>query len=138
MLTLQSPVTEISGIGKTRAEALARAGIYTAQDLLWYFPRADQDRGAVRKIDEENCDGFAHSFLLTVATYPKSVRLKNRIAITKFRATDGEKSAELVFYNQPYLSETFKLGEEYRFFGKLQRSKTQYVLSSPAYERASD
>jgi len=138
MLTLQSPVTEISGIGKTRAEALARAGVFTAQDLLWYFPRAYQDRGDVRKIDEENCDGLAHSFILTVATYPKSVRLKNRMTITKFRATDGEKSAELVFYNQPYLSEAFKLGEEYRFFGKLQRSKTQYVLSSPAYEKASE
>ena len=135
MLTLQSPVTEINGIGKTRAEALAKAGIRTAYDLLWFFPRAYQDRGDVREIGEDSCDGFAHSFILTVATQPKSARLKNRMSITKFRAADEVSSAELVFFNQPYLSTFFKVGEEYRFYGKLQRSKTHYVLSSPAYER---
>lgn len=135
MLTLQSPVTEINGIGKTRAEALARVGIHTASDLLWYFPRAYQDRGDVRQISMEACDGFDHAFILTVATQPKSARLKNRMTLTKFRATDETSSAELVFFNQPYLSTYFKVGEEYRFYGKLQRAKTHYVLSSPAYER---
>lgn len=134
MLTLTSPVTDINGIGKTRAEALARVGIRTASDLLWFFPRAYQDRGDVREIAMEQCDGYAHSFVLTVATQPRNARLKNRMTLTKFRAADEKSSTEVVFFNQPYLATFFKVGEEYRFYGKLQRAKSNYVLSSPAYE----
>jgi len=135
MLSLNSPVTEINGIGSARAEALAKAGLHTAGDLLWFFPRAYQNRGDIRGVGDEVCDGKPHAFLLTVATQPRNARLKNRMTLTKFRATDGSRSAEIVYFNQPYLAKTFALGEEYRFYGKLTKLKNAYTLSSPIYEK---
>ena len=135
MLTFQSPVSEIRGIGKARAAVLEHVGIRTASDLLWFFPRSYQNRGDVRPVSMDSVDGMRHSYLLTVATQPRTVRLPSRRTLTKFRATDESGTVELAFFNQPYLSGTFHVGEEYRFYGVLQRIKTSYQMTGAAYEK---
>jgi ATP-dependent DNA helicase RecG len=45
-LALDSPLTRLPGVGPRRAEALARLGIATVEDLLRHAPRGYEDRGA--------------------------------------------------------------------------------------------
>ena len=59
MPELSTDVRYIKGVGEQRAKALARLGVHTLGDLLNYFPRAYEDRTAVRPIAELAVDETA-------------------------------------------------------------------------------
>ncbi len=130
---LHLPVTAISGIGETKSKAFSRLGIFTLKDLIYHTPRAYENRGDVKRLNE-GLDGETHAFVLTVASMPKSVTLKGRISITKFKAFDDSGAVEIVFFNQNYVKDVFSVGAEFRFWGKLTQSKGKYQITSPEYE----
>jgi len=49
---LTSPVQFIPGVGPKKAEILAKAGIETLEDLIYYLPRRYLDRTTVKKVAE--------------------------------------------------------------------------------------
>lgn len=49
---LQKKINRIPYIGKVRENALNSIGIYTAEDLLYYFPRKYLDRSNVKKMNQ--------------------------------------------------------------------------------------
>lgn len=134
-LTLQSPLSDLPGIGKVRAEAFSRLGVFCVRDLLYHFPRAYENRGDVRPVATA-ADGTAHALLLTVGTEPKTARLRRGMNVTKFRAFDESGTVEISFFNQPYCRSVFTVGSEFRFYGKLTPGKKRASMINPAYERA--
>ncbi len=132
-ITGDSPVSVLTGVGPVRVKALAAMGIHTLRDLIYHFPRAYEERFRVISL-AAGLDGEKHAFILTVASAPRNVLVKRGMELTKFRAYDESGSVEVVFFNQPYLKGAFAVGDEYRFFGKLNASKKSFQLSSPAYE----
>ena len=78
-------VSSLSGIGKKRYESFLNLGVNTVEDLLYHFPRAYQNRGEILPL-AMTPDGTVGAFLLTVATKPQTVMLKNRKQLTKFVA----------------------------------------------------
>ncbi len=137
-ITLSSPVTVLSGVGPAKAAAYAKAGIENLEDLLLHIPRAYENRGDIRLLENSHADGGKSAVVLTVATTPTAAKLKGRLTIVKFRAFDESGSAEITFFNMPYLRQTFTVGSEWRFFGVVERvvkrTGTTYKMSSPAYE----
>ena len=53
---LDDNVSQLRGVGASKTKQLERIGIRTIKDLLYYFPRAYERRGDVRKLSqaEEN------------------------------------------------------------------------------------
>ncbi|MBQ2241231.1 MAG: ATP-dependent DNA helicase RecG [Clostridia bacterium] len=137
-VNLASPVTVLSGVGPAKAAAYAKAGIETLEDLLLHIPRAYENRGDIRLLSDSRADGGKSAVVLTVATTPQAAKLKGRLTIVKFRAFDESGSAEIVFFNMPYLRQVFTVGSEWRFFGVVERTPIRggmkYKISSPAYE----
>ncbi len=134
-LTPESSVALLRGIGEVRLRALGHMGIKTLSDLVWHTPRAYQRRGAPILLKDGVLLDDTASYLLTVATQPTSVRMRGRLTMTKFRAFDESGHTDVVFFNQPYLKNQFKVGECYRFYGKLNVvSKKRLQLSSPAFD----
>ena len=43
------PVSSLSGVGKVKAQAYANAGVFSLYDLLYYFPRAYEDRTDIKR-----------------------------------------------------------------------------------------
>ncbi len=133
-LTINSPVIDLPGVGAVRAANLEKMGIRTLRDLVKYTPRAYENRGNIRTLTQ-GTDGVKSAFVLTVGTTPRTVRLRGRMTITKFRAFDETGNVEVVFYNQTYLQTVFTVGSSFRFWGSLNHSKSKvWTLSSPAYE----
>lgn len=133
MSVFDTDVKKLYGVGAVRAEAYAGMGIRTVGDLLCHYPRGYEDRGNVKLIGES--DGISKSaYILTVATQPKSVRIKGRMSLTKFTAYDDSASCEITFFNQEYLKNVFVPGQSFRFYGKAERKAGRYVMTSPAYE----
>ena len=133
-LSLNSPITDLPGIAKVRAEAFSRIGIHTVRDLLFHFPRSYENRGDVKTITEA-LDGAPHALSLVVATVPKTANIRRGMSITKFRAFDGTGTIEILYFNQPYCRDVFSVGEEFRFFGKLTEEGRVYRMTNPAYEK---
>ncbi len=132
--SLSAPVTDISGVGKVRAAALARLGIEKVGDLLIHYPRAYEHRGDIKCL-EDCIYGEKQAVLLTVGTQPRVTRIKRGMNLLKFKAYDESGSAEITYFNQDYLRDFFEMGATYRFYGKLEKKGKKFELSSPAAER---
>ena len=130
---LATPVTKLYGVGKVRAEKYAKMGIDTVGALLEHYPRGYENRGDVRLL-KDTYDDCKSSVILTVATEPRVARLKKRMTLLKFKAYDESGFCEITYFNQEFLKNAFPVGSDFRFYGKVQRTKTGYAMSSPAYE----
>lgn len=136
--TPNTPTEKLSGIGKTRAAQLAKLGIYTLRDLIYHFPRAYENRADVRLLGDYSTDA-PHSYVLTVASAVSNAKLKNRMTLSKFRAFDESGSAEIVFFNAPYVKEVFHVGDVFRFYGRPAFNKMKRLtLTNPKYEPVID
>ena len=133
MSYLTRSVSELKGVGKTRAMQLSKLGISTVGDLIYYFPRAYEMRGNVRPVIELTAD-TPSSVILTVGTRVSSARLRSGRTIFKFKAFDDTGAVEVVFFNSPYVKDIFTVGSQFRFYGKFTRMKNQIQLISPKYE----
>lgn len=128
---LNDPVTVLTGCGPKKAEALMRLGITTVGELLRHYPRGYQNRGDVRNI-ADSVNGETASFVLTVGTQPSSVRLRGGKNMTKCRAFDESGSCTLVYFNQPFIKDTLRVGETFRFWAKATRGKKGGLELYPA------
>ncbi len=133
MSYIDTDIKKLYGVGEVRAKAYASLGISTVSDLLAHYPRGYENRGDIRLLSEVD-DYEKHAFVLTVATAPKTARLKGNKTVTKFRAYDDSAYCEVVFFNQDYVRSTFSLGSTFRFYGRLDKSMRGVTLSSPVYE----
>ena len=137
MVGMNDRTAELPGVGRTRAAALAKLGILTARDLLYHFPRGYQDRGNILSL--LGCpDGTVGAFILTVASAPSSARISGGRYLTKFSAYDDSASVGIVYFNQPYVRDIFRVGATFRFWGRLSYSGGRAQLISPLFEPAGE
>ena len=133
-MTLDTPLSELYGVGKKYEKYLSSNGLNTVRDLLFYFPRAYQNRGDVCQISSAPSDNMPHSFILTVASEPKNALIRRGMNILKFRAFDESGSVTITYFNQSYLKDVFRTGAQFRFWGKISREKRTLCMNSPSYE----
>ena len=129
----ERPIKAFPGIGEKRAAAFYKLGVKTGGDLLRHFPRAYQNRGAVKTLNEVR-DGEICSVIATVGTAPKTVMLRSHKSFSKFVIFDGTGKATVTFFNQNYLRDVFHVGEEFRFFTKIKLNGTKVEMTSPQFE----
>lgn len=130
-------VRYIKGVGDKRAEQLARLGIYTVGDLINYYPRDYEFRGNVALIAETEL-GQNASVRLTVGTSPSYKLIRKGFSVTKFSAFDESGTCLITFFNQPYAKDIYKLGTEFRFYGKVEGNFVRREMSNPVAEAIRD
>ena len=132
-LTLNTPITALSGVGKTRAAQFNKLGVMTVGDLIYYFPRAYEKRGDVRPLAKYD-ESIPCAYILTVATEVRQNRIRNGLTVSKFRAFDESGSVEITFFNSPYVKDVFHVGSTFRFWGKASFLKNKLQLTNPKFE----
>ncbi|MDD6095246.1 MAG: ATP-dependent DNA helicase RecG [Clostridia bacterium] len=144
MITLESSVTELKGVGPAKAKALERAGIRTVWDLARHYPRAYQNRGDVKKVSHaaQICRDMPQappcSLVLTVATEPRTANIRRGMSLTKFKAFDESGAVDITYFNQPFVKNVFSVGAEFRFWGRMQLSGGRPTLANPVWEPFSE
>ncbi len=134
MPDLSTDIRYIKGIGEQRARSLARLGIATLGDLLNYFPRAYEDRTALRTIAEVLPEETV-CIKAMVATEPRLTHVRRGMDLVKLRIVDDTGSAELTYFNQSYVRDQLRKGESYVFYGKVGGSLLRKTMTNPIYER---
>ena len=133
-VSFSSPITAIAGIGPKKASAFQSMGINNVYDLLHHFPRAYQNRGDTKTLLEAAMLGEKCAMVLTVATRAQTVMLKNRKTMTKLTVFDETGRCTITFFNQNYMASLFNVGDVFRFFGKVERFRSSWQISSPDFE----
>jgi len=130
---LETDVRYIKGVGEARAKALAKLGIHTLRDLVAYFPRAYEDRTAVKPISLLTF-GESACVAATVASQPKLSRIRKGLDLVQLRVVDAGASMKITFFNQSYVRDSLKYGESYVFYGKVGGTLTQPEMINPVFE----
>lgn len=131
---LNTPLRSLAGIGPAKAKALAKLGLETAGDLLFYFPRAYEDRSRLCSLEDAPAEEAVCVSALA-AEQPRTSYIRAGLSVTKCKIVDGTTSAEAVFFNQDYVRRTLKPGESYVFYGKVERFGNRRQLTNPTFER---
>lgn len=133
-MRLDTSVKELNGVGDKTYKALSSNGILTIKDLLYYLPRAYQNRSDVKDAFDFSCYDEYHSYIMTVATEPKVAMIRRGMTLLKFKATDNTGTVNITYFNQNYLKDVFHIGSEFRFWGKITKEKRTLCMNSPSYE----
>lgn len=136
MSDLKKDIQFVKGIGPKKAYKLNKLGIFTLKDLLYYFPRQYEDRNNLKKIVELKNEDKATIKALIVGVSTSNPR--KGMTLTKVDVKDETGYAKLVFFNQPYISNTFKSGDTVLVFGKVKKEFKNIEISSCEIEHLSN
>lgn len=134
-MTLNSPLTDIKGVGEAVAKKFALVGIKTIGDLLDYYPRRYEDYSEITPINE------LKPGVITVEAEIKQAKgryVRRGMHITEAVASDETGSIRLVWFNQPYRAAAIKSGQKYFISGTYQLSRQRFAVMNPSMEIASD
>ena len=126
-------ISTLHGVGRVKAQAYASQGVCTLLDLLYFFPRAYENRANIVPLTAASED-YKSATVLTVATEPKIANIRRGMSLLKFRAFDESGVCDITYFNQNYLKDKFPIGSTFRFFGKVERKKSKFEMSSPSAE----
>ncbi len=119
-------------MGPAKAALLAKLGIFTVADLLEHYPRRYEDRSQLKPI-RALADGELQTFQALVGAVNDS-RPRRGLTLTKITVRDATGSAQLVWFNQPYIKKWFRPGMELIISGKVERRYGQVQVSHPEIE----
>ena len=110
---------------------LKSLGINTVYDLIYYFPRAYDDRTNIKKIGELKFN----EYLVIKANVMSVVNLTVRSGkkIVKAMVSDGTGIMEILWFGMPYIKKSLKIGEKYLFIGQTKKAAV-FQLINPEYK----
>ena len=131
---LSTPIEKLTRVGKVTASRLARLNIVTAKDLLEHYPARFEDYSAVLSV-ESLSSGKAGSMFGVITDIENKKTSKKHMNITEAWLDDGTGLLRMVWFNQPYLTETLRPGDRVAIAGKAERDFNGWVLKNPSYEK---
>jgi ATP-dependent DNA helicase RecG len=133
-MDLSSPVQYAKGVGPQRAEALAKAGVHTIEDLLLHLPLRYEDRTRLPRIADLR-PGMKAAVAGTVAV--AGLRRARRLTLFEVRLEDGSGRLKALWFNQPYLRDLLERGRRVVLYGAVERDSyggRELLMTSPQLE----
>ncbi|MFN3704756.1 MAG: ATP-dependent DNA helicase RecG [Thermoflexales bacterium] len=137
-LGLDSPVTRVHGIGEFNAQKLAKLGIRTIGDLLYYFPFRYDDYSALKTINQLRYGDQ----VTVVGRVASACKQRTRSGLLIFRAVLEDESGAIEcswFTNDrtaDYMAKQLVAGREMVISGKVGEYLGRLVFQNPTYEPA--
>src|SRR5690349_10761940 len=133
-MALNSPVTEIKGVGEELGKKLALLGIKTVGDLIEYFPRRYDDYSDVQPINRIKPGNVTIQATIKQA---KGRYVRRGLHITEAVASDESGSVRLVWFNQPYRAAALKVDQDYFISGDFGLRRQHLTIQNPSVELVS-
>ena len=134
MITPNTDIRYLKGVGEKRAEYLNVKGIDTVDALLHFYPRAYLDWTDITEISKasfyENCCIKAR-----IVTPIETIE-KRSMTLYKFIVEDNSGRMQITLFNQRYLAESLRVDREYLFYGRCQGDFYIRQMSSPIIKEA--
>lgn len=136
MLQLETPVENLPHVGEKYVKRLEKLGIKSAGDLLFHFPFRYDDFSRTVPVGQE----YVGQTITVEGTVKKSKLnriFRRRMSVAEVVIQDGNNiPLKAVWFNQPYILDSLKMGTSVRLSGKLEFKGRTFSLSNPAWEKA--
>jgi len=127
-------IKSLVGVGEQRAKSFEKRGIKTIEDLLYFFPRDYENRKEVKEISE--CFAGESVCVKGQVMFPVTeTRIRKNMTIYAMIICDDSGAMTVIWYNNKYVKNQFRTGEEYMFFGKISQKGGKRELVNPVYEK---
>ena len=135
MVSFDTPLLEVRGIGPRFLSRLKKLNIETVGDLLYHLPARYEDFSEIRLIkDLKLGDEYTiHGTVQKISS--RRAWTRRKMSVIEAEISDESGSVSAVWFNQSYITKSLKEGVEANFSGKVKRSKKgELQLMSPTYE----
>lgn len=130
---LAAPLTVLQGVGPKTAATLAKLGVNTLYDLLYYFPRRYNDYSALKPIRD-----LRYGEELSVAGVVRSIQVResrrSSVSIVEAAVDDGSAPLRVIWFNQRWLLRTLKPGMALILSGRVEIFTGRLALLNPEWE----
>ncbi|MBQ6509303.1 MAG: ATP-dependent DNA helicase RecG [Flexilinea sp.] len=129
--SVDSPVSEIPGIGYSNSKALAKQDVYTVRDFLYYFPRRYDDYSSFKSINRVVPDE-----VVTIIGVVRSITTgqRGKYQITECTVSDNTGTIRVTWFNRSWLIHQIHVGMGIVLSGKIDVFLGRPVMSNPEWE----
>lgn len=129
---LDMPLRFCSGVGPARARDLARLGLRTVRDLLYYFPRRHEDRREFCPVARLR-PGQVQTVRGVVAAVEER-RPRPGLSLLRVAVSDRTGTLWGIWFNQPFRKNQFRRGMTVIFSGRVERRFGEWRVENPEFE----
>lgn len=125
-------LSDIKYLSDKRILDLKKLGITSIDGLINNFPRSYLDMTKITQIKY----AYHNEFVLTVAKVETEPRVFNsgRVKYVKLYCSHMSDTFSIVWFNQPYVVDKLKVGEEYFFYGRVSNKLGLVSMTNPIFE----
>ena len=132
-VALNAPLTVLQGVGPAHARTLAGLGMHNLGDMLYYFPHRYEDYSQLKPIKS-----IWYGEQLTVIGTIQSVHTRpirgGKMQVVEAILSDGTGALRLSWFNQAWMANRLKVGEQFSVSGKVQQYLGRLVMNNPEME----
>jgi ATP-dependent DNA helicase RecG len=130
---LKTPLQFLKGVGPQRARQLARKGLTTVEDALFFLPRRYEDRTRLTPFAALQAGQMATAAATVVALSPPPVGRPRAPFQVTLEDARGHRATAL-FFNARYLDRVLVRGQRLIVYGKVQREHGRWEFVHPEFE----
>ena len=132
-MDIYDSVGTLKGVGAKTKEQLEKMGIVTLLDLLLYFPRAYDTYHEAEETYFNGMDKVKLEAEVVRITKPFRTRTGKTMTTVYFSTAFGQLKA--MFFNMPYVSGNYKIGETYELKGKFTKKGKNIECINPVINK---
>jgi ATP-dependent DNA helicase RecG len=132
-VALDAPLTVLTGVGPKISKTLERLGLATLGDMLTYYPRRYDDFSQMKPINRL-VYGEEVTIIGTIwETHLRKIR-GGQATVVRTIVSDSTGTIECSWFNQPWLAEKLRAGQQITLSGKVEQYLGRLVMQSPVWE----
>ena len=128
-MELNENIKSIKGIGEKSEKLFNKLGIYTVEELLYFYPREYDIFGRIEPIANAS-EGKNIIIEVSPAALPQMIKRGN-LKIIQCRMRDAGGSIMVVWFNMPFMMKTIHMGTKYILRGRVINRNGMLELSQP-------
>jgi ATP-dependent DNA helicase RecG len=130
---LNASLTVLSGVGPRHAATLAKLGLQTLGDMLYFFPRRYDDYSQMKPINR-----LWYGDVVTVIGMVQSIASRpvrgGKMHIAEVILNDGTGSLRVTYFNNPWITNRLKEGMSISVSGRIEQYLGRLVMNNPEWE----
>ena len=123
-------ITALNGIGEKRAQLFNKLGVFSVDDLLYNYPRDYVDMSSPYSPADAPF-GEPCAVRATVIKPVVETRIRKGMTLYKFTAGADGAALKVTVFNNRFIKDKIKVGEEYIFYGSVAGRLYDREMSSP-------
>lgn len=127
-------ITQLKTVGEKTEQTLKKLGLETILDLVFYFPYRYEKYDVCPQINKLKInEPLIIQGKIDLINNKKSWRKK--MFITEALISDETGQLEVIWFNQPFIGKTLKIGNQVSLAGKIINNNGRLIMTSPVYEK---